>query len=257
MKEMILKTVSLTPRDLLLLQGLYDFTVMSFTQINRMFFNGLSNSTISNRLSKLEKGGMVKSYRVPKFSGSVDKPAVSVLFQITKNGIRELQKRNFAQVLRDEPTRLHGHSIEHDVILSDVLEALSKRVPDTKLVHGKLVSGEGVASGLNPDAILVLPDGKTKWAIELELTLKAEYRYREIVTRYRLASSIARVIYVTGHPAIREKLIQVLGVVPTSQGAKASTGKFFFIGLDELFNESKDATINNGKEILTRSEVCL
>jgi DNA-binding transcriptional ArsR family regulator len=254
MTEMNLRSVSLTPRDLLLLQGLYDFTVLSFSQVRQKFFKDKSISTASNRLSKLEEGGIIKSFRVPKFYGSMDKPGVSVLFQITRNGIRELQKRNFTEVLRDQPIKLHGYSIEHDVLLNDVIDALELKFPGSKLIHGKLLTGKEMASGLNSDALLTKPDGITKYAIELELSLKAESRYREIVLKYRLAQSIAKVIYVIGHPAIKEKLVNVLGGTPQTVGGKPLTGKFFFVGLDDLLNRTSIAKINNGNDILNREE---
>lgn len=247
MKERNLQSVSVTPRDLLLLQGLYDFTVLSFSQVRRKFFDGLSISTVSNRLSKLEKGGVIKSFRVPKFSCVMDKPGVSVLFQITREGIRELQKRNFNEVLRDEPVRLHGYSVEHDVLLSDVIEALNLKFPGSKIVHGRLLAGKEMALGINPDAILTKPNGLTRYAIEVELTLKAEDRYRDIVTKYRLSNAIDKVIYVYSHDAIKEKLIRQLG-------GNTRTGKFYFVKLNDFLCDFRRASINNGHDILGEEE---
>jgi hypothetical protein len=192
---------------------------------------------------------MVQSFKVPKLDGHGQKPGVVVLFQITRNGIRELQKRNFSEVLREEPVKLHGFSIEHDVLLVDVLESFRTKFPDSKLIHGKLFNDGDSTFGLNPDAILILPDGKTKWAIELELTLKAESRYREIVLKYRMAKDIDNVIYVTGHPVIREKITKVLSAHPSFVGGVPDTGKFFFINLNDLSRNS-NASISNGIKTL-------
>lgn len=248
-------SVSLTPRDLALLKNLYDMTALSFGQVWQRHFKEKSISTISNRLSRLERADLIARLRVPRLLGIGNAPQVSVLFQITKNGIRELQKRTFSEVLRDEPVKLHAHSIEHDLLLSDVMDALKIRFSGAEIIHGRLWNPSQMASGVYPDAIIEILDGKTKWAVELEMTLKSEQRYRDIVLKYRLANDFSKVIYVIGHPAIREKLNQVLGGAPLSSGTNIITGKFHFVDVKELLREPRMAAISNGDALLSK-EVC-
>jgi hypothetical protein len=253
--EMLLRRMALTPRDFAILQKLYDMTVMSFNQVWRTFFSGKDISTISNRLKKLEGGGYIHRLKVPRLMGLENSPSTSVVFQIAKNGIKELQKRTSTEILRSEPVRLHGHSIEHDLLLVDVLSALSQRFGDIEIIHGRLLNQEETVLGVWPDAILKLPNGKTKWAIELELTAKSENRYREIVLKYRLSNHFERIVYVTGNPAIKQKLESVLGARPKTLGGIPFTEKFYFVGLKDLLENPKEALITNGEAFLTK-EVC-
>lgn len=248
-------SVSLTPRDLALLKNLYDMTALSFTQVWHRHFKDKSISTISNRLSRLERADLIARLRVPRLLGIGDAPQVSVLFQITKNGIRELQKRTFSEVLRDEPVKLHAHSIEHDLLLVDVMDALELRYNGSKIIHGRLWNPTTTTSGVYPDAIIEMPEGKAKCAVELEMTLKSEQRYRDIVLKYRLANDFSKIIYVVGHPAIREKLNQVLGGVPLVHGTNSVTGKFHFVDVKDLLREPRMAVISNGDALLSK-EVC-
>jgi hypothetical protein len=250
MGKMNFSTVSLTPRDVVLLQGLYDSTVMSFNQIRRKYFPETALPTVSNRLSRLREGGLIQRLRVPRLLPNSARAPVETVFQITKPGIRELQKRTFEKVLREEPIRLNAFSVDHDVLLNDVMTALQEKFSGLKGIHGRLWNEVAVASGVNPDAVLVHPGSKTMYAVELELTLKSETRYREIVLKYRLASHFERVIYVTAHPAIDEKISKVMQAIPASIGGKPVTGKFFFVGLDALLKNPGQAILTNGNEFL-------
>ncbi len=93
--EKIKLSVSLTSSDLLLLRSLYYKTVLSFDQIWQRVFKNLSKSTVSNRLSKLEKSSLIISFTVSKFDLPGRAHGICVLFQITKDGIRELQSGIF------------------------------------------------------------------------------------------------------------------------------------------------------------------
>ena len=250
-----IQAVSLTPRDLALLKELYDKTVLSNQHIMQKFFPNNSKSTLTNRLSRLESCGLVKKYKVPRLSGVKDLAFSNVAFQITKAGIRELQKRNFDEHLRDEPVNLHGFTIEHDLLLIDVMDALALKFQGGDLIHGKLLNENDLPSGVHPDAVLVLPNGQGRVAIELELTLKAENRYRELIMRYRLAKAYSQVIYVTAHPSIGAKIAKVIGAHPKTLGQKFSTGKFYFTNFSDLVRASEKAAITNGHDFLKGGNV--
>ncbi len=205
------KSVLLTERDFLLLRGLYDYSLMSYPQIERMYFEGKSKSTIINRLSKLESSEFISKYRVPRLMAAGSHQVISVVYQITKKGIRELQKRYLEEELYPDPIRLQAMSIDHDLLLVDVLCAFQKRHKEMSFELGAHFCLKQNSSGIKPDAILRLSKSEKPTALELELTAKSEKRYRELILKYRLSKEFSSVLYVTGSGVISRKIQSILG----------------------------------------------
>lgn len=236
-------SVLLTERDISILKGLYDFIVMSFPQLARQYFNGNAKATIVNRLSKLEKCGFITKTRLPRFITGQDQCVISVVYQISRTGIRELQKRNLNDEFYPEPIRLQPFSLQHDLLLVDVLLALKLKRPEMKFVLGEHFCRSKSTLNVKPDAILNYVDGKMAVALELELTAKSERRYREIILKYRLAKEFETVVYITSSVAIRTKIQNILG------GA-GMTSKFKFMSLDEIFRNKSSENINQRNQPL-------
>lgn len=230
-------TVILTERDLLILKGLYDFTLMSFPQLTSQFFVGRSKPTVTNRLSKLEKCGFVTKTKLPRFITGKDKNVISVVYQISRLGIRELQKRFSNVAFHSEPVRLQPFSIEHDLLLVDVLLVLKTHKPDTGFVVGEHFCRFKSHLSVKPDAILTDANGRLTVALELELTTKSERRYRDLILKYRLAKDFESVVYITSSDAIKNKIQSLLG-------GFGMTSKFKFMSLDEVFPNSKSKEFN-------------
>lgn len=249
MKANELVGVILTPRDLSVLADLYRFTVMSFPQIRTKHFANVAKPTALNRLARLEKGGLIERRRVPRFVLSVSDLQVSVVFQITKLGITELQKRQQDSVLRLEPVALSAFSVDHDLLLNEVIDKLTEHLAPRDCINGKLFEPMPNQLNVNPDAVLVMENGKSLWALELELTLKSEQRYRDLVLKYRMQSEFEKVIYVTGNRAIESKLVEVMAHKTLPNAPRPVTDRFYFVDLKELFTATK-ITITNGKDIL-------
>ncbi len=239
MKIKIQKRVSLTPRDLFLLEQLYENVLLSFPQVCRKVFPGKAKSTMLNRLGKLESMGFIERWRVPVLDSKQPGPGVFVVFSITRKGIGALSARYPGQVLRPKPIRVHGYGVYHDVLLVDVLDVLRERFPGLTATNGRLWSEQASASTVNPDAVLELPGAKERWALELELTPKSEKRYREIVLRYRLQSAFDRVLYVTDSREVVQKLARVLDRKPERLGFDPPSGKFLLLSLEELLSAPK------------------
>lgn len=227
--DMINEKVSVMPteRDFCVLKSLYDNVVMSFPQIARMHFQNRSKPTVINRLTKLEMAGLITRLKVPRLQVTGATNVISVVYQISRNGIRALQKRLPGIELRPEPVRLRPYSVDHDLLLVDVLAALKIQRPALEFLNGELWLADGRHNGLRPDAILVNPNGLGKSAMELELTAKSEKRYRELILKYRLSNDFAKVIYVTSHRQIETKIKAILG-------PGGSDERFEFLKLEDV-----------------------
>lgn len=238
-----------TGRDFSLLKSLYDNVVMSFPQIAKMHFAGKSKPTIINRLTKLEAAGLIKRFKVPRLELSGAKNVISVIFQITKLGIEVLQKKHLEMTFCQDPIKLHPYSIDHDLILVDVIEAFKNKFPAEEIVHGELYLKSKSLQGLKPDVVLISPMQGNKVAIELELTPKSERRYRDLILKYRLSKDFKQVIYVTSHKQIETKIRSILGPSQISKG-------FDFFQLADVLGASFKEQNNNPFTFLSKeSEV--
>lgn len=234
-------SVMLTARDLSLLQSLYEHTLLSFPQIVRIHFGSRSKPTVINRLTKLERAGLIARLQVPRLMVVRSADVISVVYQITKFGISVLQKRSLDIEFRPEPVRIRPYSIDHDLLLVDVIEVLMIRYLGFKFVNGELFNTLAGSNGLKPDAVLLNPNGPEKIALELELTAKSEKRYRELILKYRLSKDFNKVVYVTSQKQIESKIRSVLGAGSVSE-------KFQFLTLDHVLNTKPAPTINNFTE---------
>lgn len=232
------KSVMMTSRDLSLLKSLYDSVVMSFLQIARMHFVDRSKPTIINRMTKLERSGLIIRLKVPRLEITNSKKMISVVYQITRLGISVLQKSHPELELRPEPIKLRPFSVDHDLLLVDVIESLKLKVKDFKIIHGELYLSHASSNGLKPDAVLIDLNRTQKIAIELELTVKSEKRYRDLLLKYRLTKDFSKVIYITSHKQIESKIKSVLG-------SGIGKDRFQFLTLDEVLKTTHLTAVNN------------
>lgn len=217
----------MTDRDYLLLKSLYDFKLLSFSQIARLHFRSNAKPTIVNRLSKLEKVGFISKYKVPRLYVLKQETLVSVVYQITRLGISVLQRRLCDLELWREPLKLQPFSIDHDLLLVDVLCALKSQEKNLKVVLGEHFLRTTGTQSLKPDAVIFKKDSLKPTALELELTVKSDRRYQDLILKYRLSSDFESVLYVTAFPQIEAKIKSVLG--PTDL-----FGRFQFLKLDDV-----------------------
>lgn len=230
-----------TVRDFDLLQSLYDNTLLSFSQILKLHFTDRSKPTVINRLTKLERAGLINRLKVPRLTVVSSAHVISVVYQITKFGISVLQKRRPEIELRPEPVRLRPYSIDHDLLLVDVMVALKIRYSEYNIVNGELFNAVASSNGLKPDAVIIEPNGNQKIALELELTAKSEKRYRELILKYRLSKDFNKVLYVTNRSQIESKIRTVLGSNLISE-------KFQFLTLDDVLNTKLAPPVHNFTE---------
>jgi len=239
--------IILTERDVGVLKSLYDNVVMTFGQLVRSHFPGSAKSTVLNRLSRLEKAGVISRERIPRMALGFDERAIGVIFQITRRGILELRRRQVAAFFRTDPIKVHPYSLHHDLVLVDLRKALELRFGDLTVTNGK--HADGISGlGIEPDLIATVPTvGRV--AVELELTDKSEKRYQEIILRYRLAKDVARMVYVTPDPYIRRLISKVIVGRDIHASENPQTGKFYFADLHSVLNNPDQAEITNGTEV--------
>ena len=100
-----------------------------------------------------------------------------------------------------------------------------------------------------PDAIIEIPETSKKIALELELTMKSESRYRDIVTNYRTDSEFNKITYLCQNSAITKKV----GGVVTGYGNRFSlsdhSDEFYFANIKDIFRDST-FKISNGRSLL-------
>ncbi len=243
------RNVILTSRDLAVLKSLYDNCVMTYSQIARLHFPNAAKPTVLNRLAKLERAKVLSRERIPRMELGLDKNAVGVVFQITRVGILELRQRISSGVQKPEPIRIHPYSLNHDLILVDLAAALERRFGKVVITNGKLLSGSSQSEvGLEPDLVVTWPDRPGRMAIELELSGKAEKRYREIVLRYRLSKEYERVVYFIDDPFIRGLLTRVILNRNAHAEETPRTGKFYFSKLSDFLKSPEQVPITSGAE---------
>lgn len=238
------------PRDWLLMEGLYANTMMSFKQIANYYFDERSKSTIHNRLTQLEQGGIIKRFKMGRILHHLTETEIGVVFSLTKLGLALLQAKTPDRLLRIEPVPVNTSTLYHDLLLVDVTKKLESIFPEMGFISGKLL-------GLPPQKMKRIPDiiGQRReteklMAIELELTAKSEKRYRQILTEYRIAQEFEKILYITSHVSIEEKIRALLTHKKVDGFARPSTGKFYFSALNDFFKDTNNLTLTNGTENL-------
>ena len=243
--------LKLTQRDWLLIEGLYANTMMSFKQIATFYFDERSKSTIHNRLTQLEQGGIIKRFKMGRILHHLRETEIGVIFSLTKLGLTLLQAKIPDRILRIEPVPVNTNTLYHDLLLVDVTKKLECIFPKMSFVSGKLLGLPSQKMKRIPDIIGHGQETEKMMAIELELTAKSEKRYRQILTEYRIAQEFEKVIYITSHVSIEEKIRSLLTHKKVDGFARPSTGKFYFSALKDFFKDTANLTLTNGTENLS------
>ncbi len=242
--------LKLMPRDWLLIEGLYANTLMSFKQVANYYFDERAKSTIHNRLTQLEQGGIIRRFKMGRIVHHLNETEIGVVFCLSKLGLTLLQAKTPGKTLRIEPVPVNTSTLYHDLLLVDVTKQLGGILPNMEFVSGKLLNLPARSKRRIPDIIGTWQLTSKKMAIELELTAKSEKRYRQILTEYRVEQEFEKVLYITSHTSIEEKIKTLLTHKKVEGFIRPSTGKFYFTSLNDLLKDAPSLTLTNGKEIL-------
>lgn len=170
----------LQPRDLLLLENLKKYGVLSTPQVIRHHFQSIAKTTALRRLRLLEKGTFIRR-SVPLDDG-------------TSTWTLGLKGKQLLAV-EESMQFSNRNTIYHDVLINDIrmkFESLGLGTEWTPEYHLKSHAFKNykyrhAKERLIPDGVFVEPlQGKhAKIAVELELTRKAEARYKYIFREYQ------------------------------------------------------------------------
>ncbi|MEZ4815755.1 MAG: hypothetical protein R3A80_11190 [Bdellovibrionota bacterium] len=202
-------------------------------QIRRYVFTGNAWSTITNRITKLEQGHLVKRLRVANLIHPLIFTNVGTVLKITSLGIGTLANK-FASQTFSEISDIRVQQLQHDLLLLDVVEGLKAKHPKNDFVEGsRYVKGSPDHTRV-PDFVMIDPESKEVTAIELELTAKSERRYRHVILDYRMSKSFSRVLFVTASETIKRKIMaEVLGEKVHDYKVQ-NVGKFFFLLVSDI-----------------------
>jgi hypothetical protein len=229
------KGVILTSRDAILLRDLYDKTVMSFGQIHHWHFASKSVPTVSNRLKKLKIAGLIQAMQVGAVVHHQQQKRIGLIFRVTKKAIRFLQASFPKEKLKEDPVPFNTQTLVHDLLLNELLRKLKMTNQDQVILHGKLIHYEISKLERIPDAVIIDAITFKKMAVELELTVKSETRYRQIIMSYRLSRHYEKVLYITGNQSISDRLTYLItGFRRNDNLPPMPTGAFRITNLEEI-----------------------
>lgn len=229
---MIQNALRLTVRDIELMNDIYDNQFLSFYQIHEKHFPENKRPTVYNRLSKLIRGNVLEAIDVNLLAHHRENKLIGVIYRLTKDGLKRLQDFKMTIEINLKPATFNLSNLYHDLLLTDVLRALKRTWKVTK-------SPLGIQDRI-PDAVLIHPLSGNKMALELELTVKSEMRYRDIILSYRTSSEFETVLYVVKDKSIQRKLGGLITGFNSRYEFVDDTDKFNFMTLDDLFNVSEE-----------------
>lgn len=240
----------LTERDWSLLAELAVAGFLSFRQIEKTFFTGRSKATVHNRLTVLEKRGLIVRKPVGRVFHKLENRDIGVIVLPTMLTLRLVRESKSEVPLKDSLAIVSSGDLLHDLILHDTLTALRLRFPEMGFRNTKTLPRDHLPDVHLPDAIAWMDKNKKFWAVELELSAKSEKRYRQILTAYRVNPKAEKILYITAAKAIDDKLAGILAYKPRPELPRPETGKFYFADLKTFLRSPLEANFFNGRNEL-------
>jgi len=224
--------VLLTDRDLALLTSLHDHVVLSLRQIEDKFFPQRDRSTVMNRLKRLESSGYISRIRVPRLKIYGDERSAGVVFQLSNQGRKELQKHRPEKLVFEKCPAINVFQLDHDLLLADLAAHFERQFAGAKWINGRHLTDSDRLPKI-PDAILRMPSKSQVVAIELELTAKSQDRYQEIIRSLKVSPLLEKVIFVTGSTVIGRKIMSAIRGYQVPEGFEFKSDLFEFQRLDQ------------------------
>jgi hypothetical protein len=237
--------IMITERDAKLLTLTLQHGVLSFEQVRRYCFPNASSPTIFNRLSRLKCAGLLHSVRVGTVVYHGSPKIIGVVYRATRETEKFARRWLPDETFMPTLTRLNTSTLHHDLLVVDVIHALQIRFAWCRVLNSRTAKHFGIDPKRVPDAVIQETNDSSRVAIELELTTKSKERYREIILEYRMSSVFSKVLYVTNSKRLIEDLKVLMTHKPVLGLPLPSTGKFFFVDLNELLSNPTTALISN------------
>ena len=193
----------LVERDLNLMRVAYEEQYLRMKTISQYFFNG-SLQGASNRIRKLQSRGLVR-YE------SLDFPGRQRVVRITQKGTLVLGAYLKFKIRQEK--RVPISTFIHDSLTTEVRLSL-KKIYDAEWVPEDAM--KATAARKIPDGLLVFQSG-TKFAVEIENTLKAKDRYQRIWREWDEQTQDAPdlVLYVASNRSLYKSLQSLMLAIQT------------------------------------------
>ncbi len=171
-----------------------------------------------------------------------------------------LTRKAFLKYLpSSQPKRneLRSDAVQHDLGLVEIRHAMMK-LNRVSSYHAENTLQTWPISSLgeryepfvrcNSDAVVeVKVNGKTyMFALEYELSLKNELRYRDIVSKYYMESNIPRVIYIVENSDDLDRIVSI-----EREADKEKKAKFYYTTFKQLVQNQNPTFTNWQNEVMT------
>ena len=222
-----------TDRDLLLLELLESYGVLSTQQIRGLIFKDINTRTVLRRLRLLKQRGFIYS--------SEGLPNGSLAWILSKKSA-QLFKHDI------ETKVINKSSLQHDVAVSAIRIQLEKlKIAESwtaeHVLRKELLRSYGKTEvfrdyqlrvSLIPDSLFTIKDEEEikTVALELEFSLKSKARYKKIFSKYKNKKNISFVWYVVLNKSAGEVLSKLW-----DKYALWGNCKFAYSTLKEVFEE--------------------
>ena len=200
-----------TERDMVLLEQLESFGILSTQQIREIVFNNIDTRTVLRRLRLLKQRGWLLS--------SEGLPNGGMVWVLSRKGALLFNPEG-------ETKPINRNTLKHDAIISDIriqLERLGiveswtpehilkKKATKTLYEWEKKSFSRVEDPPTVPDSLFITKQkGEMKAvALELELSLKSKTRYKKIFSRYKKKEELWCVWYVVLNKSVGESLIEL------------------------------------------------
>ncbi len=238
------KMLHLTKRDILLLQVLGDYELLSTRQLRSLVFPGIRKTTALRRLRKLENEKLIR--RIHGLKGG------EFVWSLLMSGANRIHRDSCIE-------RINRNSIEHDVLLNDIRIHLERM----KIVTGwhteqairraSSKSNSEIRNNLNPDAIASVrtPNGNEAVAIELELFAKNSSRYRKTFSQYGEIKSLWAIWYVVPTFSLGKRVTKEWLKAHSNEGCP----QFYFLLISEVLHPDSPITLHgtNGNRMIHKT----
>ncbi len=228
-----------TNRDQHLLSDLGDYGLLSTTIIIEKHFNNVDYSTVLRRLRILEKEGLIRRAGLLMTTEN--------LWAIAPKGAKKMSLENFKCYWNQA-------SIDHDfklIKLRMFLEELGiiKKWIAEHVIRSMIYKKYSLRDAKNkliPDGIFEskIDNSSHSMAIELEMNLKSQSRYKKILGQYQWNKDLLGVWYIVPSQAILNKLKDYWNRTTSSY----TEGKIYFSLLDDLLTFKGESLLYSTNE---------
>lgn len=223
-----------TNRDQNFIAALGNYGLLSTTIIVEKYFNNVDYSTVLRRLRILEKEGLIRRASLLMTTEN--------LWAIAPKGVRKMNLENFKCYWNQA-------SIDHDFKLIKLrmfleeLGIIKEWIPEhviRSMVYKKYSLREA-KNKLIPDGIFEtqVDEISHSMAIELELNLKSQSRYKRILGQYQSKENLLGVWYIVPSLSMLNKLKSYW----VSTYSRYTSGKIYFSLLDDLLTFKEESVL--------------